>query len=59
LAIATQLQDVSIQQMGVEKLADIWHKELVEDIRQLKNTVDEFSAASWTVTISLKRKYIS
>jgi hypothetical protein len=23
LAIATQLQDVSIQQMGVEKLADI------------------------------------
>jgi hypothetical protein len=58
-AVAEKLRDVSTQQMGAEKLAEIRHKELVAEIRQLKDRVDEFSAASWTVTISPNGKHIS
>ena len=58
-AVAEKLRSVATQQLGAEKLAEIRHRELLGEIRLLKGRIDEFSSASWTVTVTPNGKHLT
>jgi hypothetical protein len=58
-AVVEKLHSIAAQQLSIEKLEEIQHRELLGEIRLLKGQIDEFSSASWTVTVTPNRKHLT